>query len=365
MRNILLYADDPGGANYLAPLLSALVQAGFRCSFLIAPALADFVLQRGLIASTRPNVSADSLLNGVDLLLVGTSEDRGCFAHQLTDAAKQKNIPSIGVVDMTLNAAGRFQGLSNAPLNHAPDWLAVPDEACRAAYIDLGFPAGKIVVCGHPHYDVVRSRRQLLKEVDRAELRSRIYPDAPPGRPVWLFLAEGVDRLDPSQSYRNADYTLAGRGDTDFRACIVLEELLDAAGSINPRPWIVLRPHPKTALAEFAPVLSELGGIQQNGDPLEAVWAADMVVGMTTMLLLETMLLERPHLSIVPRSLEMEWLPSLKLGLTPFATTREEIRAHLDSAEKGFAASATTLPGDALGKLLGVVSRALNVERCA
>lgn len=366
MKNILLYADDPGGVNYLAPLPSILEQAGFRCSFLVGPALEEFVRQRNLNALTRPAVPADALLNGFDLLLVGTSEDRRCFAHELTDAAKQKSIPSVGVVDMTVNAAGRFQGLSNVPLGHAPDWLAVPDETCRAAYVGLGFPADRVVVCGHPHYDVVRSKRQLLKAADRAELRSRIYPDAPPDRPVWLFLAEGIDRLDPSQSYRDSDYTLTGRGDTDFRACIVLEELLDAVGHISPRPWVVLRPHPKTALEEFAPVLNELGGVQQGGDPLEAVWAADMVIGMTTMLLLETMLLERPHLSIIPRAIEIEWLPTLKSGLTPFATTRKEIGPYLESvAGMDFSSSAAVLPGDALSAILGVVSRILDLERCA
>lgn len=363
MKNILLYADDPGGANYLAPLKPALEQAGYRCRFLVASALADFVRQRDMDAEVRTNQSAENLLQQINLVLVGTSEDRACFAHQLSDLAKLQGIPSIGVVDMTVNAARRFQGASNDPLHHAPTWLAVPDDVCRTAYIELGFSPDRVVICGHPYYDVVRSKREELNNISRKTLRNRIYPDAPPDRPVWLFLAEGVDRLDRSQSFRTPEYTLVGRGDSDFRACIVLEELLDATADIHPQPWIALRPHPKTKLIDFLPVEKELGTIDKSGNPWEAVWAADLVVGMTTMLLLETLLLERPHLSIIPRECEMRWLPTLELGLTPFATTREAIRTQLKSLKNDFSGSADRLPSGAVSKVLDLVSLSLNTSQ--
>lgn len=361
MKSLLLYADDPGGVNYLAPLKPGLEQAGFRCIFMVDPALADFVRQRNMDATIRRKASAFDILNGIDLLLVGTSEDRTCFAHQLTDFAKQKNLPSIGVVDMAVNAAGRFQGMSSNPLHHAPAWLAVPDDVCRAAYIGLGYPSDKIAICGHPHFDAVRAKREILKQASRTELRNRIYPDAPADRPIWLFLAEGVDRLNPSQSYRTPDYKLAGRGGTDFRACVVLEELMDAVATLTPRPWVALRPHPKTELVDFSSVLKELGGIQQGGDPLEAVWAADMVVGMTTMLLQEALLLEHPHFSIIPRALEIEWLPTLALGLTPFAMTRDDILSLVAGGEKRFSAAASTLPNGALSHVLELVTRVIDL----
>ncbi len=359
MKALLLYADDPGGANYLAPLKPGLEQAGYRCSFVVDAALADFVRQRGMDATIRCDKSAADILTGIDLLLVGTSENRTCFAHQLTDFAKQKSIPSVGVVDMAVNAAGRFQGLSGDPLCHAPKWLAVPDDACRAVYIDLGFPADKIAICGHPHFDAARAKREMLKTANRAELRNRIYPEAPQGRPIWLFLAEGVDRLNPTQSYRAPDYKLVGRGDTNFRACIVLEELLDAVATVTPRPWVVLRPHPKTEISEFLPVLAELGGVQQGGDPLEAIWAADMVVGMTSMLLQETLLLEQPHFSIIPRTLEAEWLPTLAQGLTPYAVTKDDIHSLALRGGENFSSNAATLPKGAFGYVLDLVAQVL------
>ncbi len=363
-RIAILYADDPGGANYLAPLTSALSDIGIRVRFMVAPELKASVHDRGFAAEVRnPDDTPETLLAGADILLVGTSEDRDCFAHQLTDVARRLDLPSIGLVDMTVNAACRFRGRTDSPLRFLPSWLAVPDATCRDAYVALGVPSDRIAVCGHPHYDAVRARRKSLLGQDRDALRQKIFPDAPPARPIWLFLAEGVDRLNPHLSYRSAEYTLNGRGDSDFRACIVLEELLDAAANIAPRPWVVLRPHPKSDLADFAPIEMELGGVNRGGDPLEAVWAADLVIGMTTMLLLETLLLHRPHFSIIPRPMETAWLPTLVLGLTPFATTCDGIKRLLATGANDSADVDIALPTGATKRVLQLVIRVFDNQK--
>ena len=111
--------------------------------------------------------------------------------------------------------------------------------------------------------------------------------------------------------------------------------------------------------------MNELGALNQGGDSLEAVWAADLVVGMTTMLLMETLLLQRPHLSIIPRSLEAGWLPTLELGLTPVAKTREDIIYKLGSLDNDLAIKADTLPCDAVEKVLELVTLSLSPIHCS
>ena len=157
---ILLYADDPGAANYLAPLPSALEVHGLRSRFVIDPALATYAADRNMACITRPpTAEPEELLTGMRLLVVGTSENPSCFGHRLTDAARRLGIPSLGVVDMEVNAARRFMGLSEDPLRHAPDFLAVTDKGSRDAFAGLGFPVDRIAICGHPHYDRIRLRR--------------------------------------------------------------------------------------------------------------------------------------------------------------------------------------------------------------
>jgi len=355
---VLAYADDPGAANYLAPLVPGLRAVGLDVRMLVAPQLAEYVMARSMEAGVRSRQSGpDELLAGIDLLLVGTSEDADCFGLRLTVAARERGIASVGAVDMAVNAANRFRGGSDDPLRFAPDCLVVPDEATRGAYEALGFPARVIAVCGHPHFDAVRTRRRAFELRNREEMRRGAFPDVPAGRPIWLFLAEGVDRLDPTVSFRSPDYSLVGRGDSEFRTVIVLEEILDAAAALAPRPWIVLRLHPKSDLADFAPVLSEVGMISQGCDPLPLLWAADLTVGATTMLLQEAYLLGVPHLSVLPRASERAWLGTLAMGLTAAFFRREDLAKALDAGLDSFRPHSDHLPCDAVQVVAEMVLR--------
>ncbi|MFU8788429.1 MAG: hypothetical protein ACNA7G_05325 [Methylobacter sp.] len=350
---ILLYADDPGGANFLSPVADALLAHGMPHSFFVASSLAEFMAERGMTCRVRSQtVTAENMLDNVRLLMVGTSEDRDCFAHSLVDTARTRGIVSLGVVDMAVNADRRFRGRSHNPLRYAPDWLAVTDSATAMAYIALGYPVDRLLICGHPHYDKVRARRDIFLSQDRNEQRQICYPQASAGRPIWLFLAEGIDQLDPAVSFRSPDYTLHGRGGHDFRSVIVLEEVLDAAAELDPRPWVVLRLHPKNRIEEFAFLAPELGMISQAGDPLPLVWSADLVLGMTTMLLLETYLLGRPHFAILPRAAERAWLYTLNEGLTQSVYTRRALRDRLALPYMPPYPSADTLPKNAVSRLL-------------
>lgn len=353
---ILLYADDPGGANYLAPLAGAMLSQGVLFRFQIAPVLVMFAAERKINCEVRAGAAtAENMLADVRLLVAGTSEDPDCFAHRLVEAARIKGIASVGVVDMAVNADRRFLGRSNNPLQYAPDWLAVPDAYTASVYAALGYPADRLLVCGHPHYDQVRARRSVFLTQDRTALRQSVYPQAPAGRPIWLFLAEGVDQLNPAASFRGADYTLHGRGGNDFRGVIALEEVLDAVAESNPRPWVVLRLHPKSRPEDFMSLMPELGMVSQRGDPLPLLWAADLVLGMTTMLLLEAYLLGRPHFAILPRPVERAWLTTIAEGLTESVCTRTELRAMLSVAYASHVPDEDMLPKGAVSQLLDKV----------
>jgi hypothetical protein len=231
---------------------------------------------------------------------------------------------------------------------------------CKTVFVDLGFPAENVRICGHPHFDVVRKKRLDLTQTNRIELRQRVFPNAPTEKPIWLFLAEGIDLLNPALSFRSSEYTLIGRQNTDFRACIVLEELLDVSSRMYPQPWLALRPHPKSDLTDFTSVIPELGAIQRGGDPLEAVWAADMVIGMTTMLLLETALLQRPHFSILPRESESSWLATLGLGITRYAVTQKEIHDLALNPDPDFSRLEELLPSGAGARVVQLISEILS-----
>lgn len=333
--DILIFVEDPGAANYVAQLPAALTERGWHTRLLAVGHAKDYLLQRGVSPEVvqHPAVADQILVSARPrLLIVGTSENEDTLGLELVAEAHSAGIESIGVVDGPGNADYRFRGRSDDPLAYAPDWLLVPDEWTKNAYVARGYPAERAVVCGHPHYDFVRAVGEQLAKEGRRVLRQRMFPEALDDRKVVIFVAEVSTGLSPQQFQRSAEYTLTGWGTSTGRTEIVLEELLDAVELVKPKPYFVLRLHPKNTLDEFRAYLDKLDLVSKGVSPLELVYGADLVVGMTSMLLLEAALLGRSTLSILPRVAETEWLASIRAGLTLVATTRKEVRAHLVSS---------------------------------
>ena len=329
MPEILIFVEDPGAANYVADLPEQLTGQGLSTRLLSAASATDYLAQRGIQSeslSSAPSLFPFSF-SLAPLLIVGTSENLDTFGLELIDRCREAGGVSVGVVDAFANAAYRFRGRTTNPLAHAPDWLLVPDVWTRDAFIALNFLTDHIVICGHPHYDAVRTEEKRMEGIGRIALRQKWLPDAEANRPIVVFVAEISDGMERAQFQRSPDYTLHGRGGNDGRTEIVIEELLDATAQMQPRPYLVLRLHPKNTPKEFARYANCFDLISGGGSPLELVYSADAVVGMTSMLLLEAALLQRPTLAVLPRAVERDWLPTLRSSLTPCATTRAELHA--------------------------------------
>lgn len=328
--DVLMHAEDPGAANILAPLSSGLGDAGLSSRLMASGAAVAYLTDRAVTHETVGD-GAGEVLDAVRprVLVAGTSEDRDGFGLALIDAARERVIPSLGAVDMLANAAFRFRGNSEDPLRHAPDWLAVPDQSTADAFYRLGFAHERIVACGHPHFDVVRARRIELAKQSRADLRAELLPDLPADRPLLVFVAEGIDQLNPAASRIPDGSTLTGSGESLDRTTVVLEELLAGVDNLDLRPVTVLRLHPKNRRDDYGALADRVDHVSHGGDPLPLIWCADLVVGMTTFLLVEAHLLERPTLSILPDPADAAWLPTTAGGVTPVVSTREALATAL------------------------------------
>ncbi len=264
------------------------------------------------------------------LVVVGTAEDRDTFGLALVAAARARRTPSVGVVDGPAYPDERFRGQGASPLSFAPDRVLVPDEATRRSFVALGMAEDAVIAAGHPLFDRMRSERARLDREGQAAVRRRALPAVRDGLPVLVFLAEISDGYRPELYRRHAGYRLAGRGGASSRTPLVMEEFLDASRALD--AYRVLRLHPKNSKDEFAAYTGEFDAISAGGAPHELIYAADLVVGMTTMLLVEAALLGRPTVSIVPDPAEAGWLPTASCGLTPVIDRREDLAPALRAA---------------------------------
>ncbi len=369
--DVLIFVEDPGAARYVAPLPAALGARDLRCRLVAGGAAARVLTQEGTAFEPYDGGSAEALLAATKprLLVAGTAEAADATGLALIGGARARGIVTAGVVDSPANPEYRFGGHGQAPLAHAPEWILVPDGETRAAFVALGAPEDRVVACGHPGYDTVRARRAALEARGRQAVRDALWPEAPADRPLLVFLAEISDGPDPAQYRRGPDYTLEGTSGSDGRTEIVLEEFLHAIAGFNPRPHLILRLHPKNTAREFDAYRADFDRMSQADLIDEVIFAADLVVGMTSEPMLRAVLLGRPTLSILPREVEREWLRTIGAGITPCATRRAEVRRELARAlgapelepglvERWLPAGATARVADLLEGLLREGERA-------
>lgn len=362
--DVLMFVEDPGAAGYVDGLPPILTGRGMAVSLLATGQALAYLREHAVEPVAIDGASAADLfdLHQPRLLVVGTSENLDSLAHDLVGEARARGVPSIGVIDGPTHVSRRFRGRSDDPLAHSPDELIVPDDSTRREFVAFGFPQQAIHVCGHPGYERVLSMRTQLFAEERLAIRRQVLPKAPDGRPVFVFVSEPPGGMEGHQFRRSPDYTLSGRGSNDGRTQIVVEELLDALHVLKERPYLILRLHPKETREHLADYLSEFNEVSEGGSFLRAIYTADLVIGMTSMLLTEAALLGRPTLSILPRSWERFWLPTIEVGVTRCAASRQGLRLQLAAWpwEEPRADLRRVFPGHCLERVVGVLEKRLS-----
>ena len=328
--DLLIYVEDPGAANYVAGLPAALAQFDIRTK-LIASALARNQLADLCVAHCPPPdpPSACSILDTERprMVIVGTSTNPDTLGLALVDEARSRGVSTAGVIDLPTNADFRFRGRTDDPLAHVPDWLMVPDLVTERVFVELGFLSDRIVVCGHPHYDHVNDVRRRLLRKGVNSVRQKVFPSVLADCCVIIFATETSVKLAPISPAILADFTMRGTTGIAGRTEVAIEEFLRVVKSMDRKPFIVLRIHPKDEPEDYATYLSEFDLVSDRGSPLEMLFAADLVVGLTSMLLMEAALLGTATLSLCLRHAETEWSPSARLGATLVVRTRDALES--------------------------------------
>ena len=330
--DLLMFAEDPSAANYLALLLPEFRNRNWSTLLCAANVAAGMLRQRGIdFVETDADTDARELCDehGPRCVFTGTAENPDTLGLELITAARDRGIPSIAFSDARMNSEYRFRGNSEDPLAHFPDWLLVPDAWTLEAFAGLGVARERIAVCGHPQYDLVRDLAREWSKSGIASFRRRYFPEVSLDRRIVVFVSEGSIRYDLLPNASIKDYGMKGRGHDNGRTKVALEEVLDAIAPMRERPYFVFRVHPIETAGDYAEYAGEIDRFSSEGSALEMIYACDLVIGMTSMLLLEAMLLGKPCLAVLPDASERAWLPGEESGLVPCVTSREDLGVEL------------------------------------
>ena len=338
VRKVLLFVEDPGAANFAVGMVPAMRDVATEILFYAEGKAVHHLCALGCVCEAPPDIArsrTDTWLRDLapDWVVSGTAGNRHTLGLQLIAAARKLGIMTVGLVDAPSNLEHRFRGPTVDPLHHAPDLILAVDDAARLGYEALGYPKRYVAVCGNPHFDRVRALANTVPMNDRPKLRRKLLVDIETDRPLLVFVTEKSDRGKVDAYAR--DHVLNGRGGAVGWSRIVLEKVLDACAAIDPAPAVLVRLHPRDRAEDYASISGRLVGINQGGDPLSVVAAADLVVGIGSTLLTEAALLRRPTLAVLPSERNCSLPPSVAAGIIPAIWTHDDLATRLRHSLSG------------------------------
>lgn len=326
LANVVAIAGDPGGAAAIAPVIAALRETGSRVHAL-AYRQAGQVWQRRAVVYQQADeamttADATTVLDQcrANVLLAATSVNGIDLEKRFLSASRSLDLPSLAVLDFWSNYRLRFADEADE-LAYLPDAIAVMDQRARLEMVAAGFDPARLLVTGQPAFDELQQCRARLTPQRRSSVRSRL--GVRPDERMVLFASQplsalyGTDRSNPLFPGYTEQTVLDG----------LVEALAHLAQRRRTPIALAVRPHPR----EKAEALQRHGRaglrlcVDDSNEGREVALAAELVAGMTTVLLVESCLMGCVTISLQPGLRLPDPLPSNRWGASVPVYQAEEI----------------------------------------
>lgn len=312
MAKFLFFAHDPGGANAIEPLIVPLKKNGHEV----------LVYAKNTALSKAPNVielkendfQAFFKRLKPDCIITGTSAND--FTEKLLwKTAKEMNIKSVAILDYWSNYGIRFSKYgtkdiekynSDKTFDYLPNFIIVMDEFAKAEMSKEGIPENIIYVLGNPHF---LKLKELSKNVDKEKIRSQ-----------FMKRNEEFMITFASQPYTE-DY---GKGQEKQ----VLKDLQEIVEKMDKRIAIVVKLHPKEDLSKYNGF--ENIYLDTKTHPIDIIMSSDLVVSLTSMFLVEAMILGKKVVSYQPMESNKDKFVFTRNGILEFINAKSEFEIEIN-----------------------------------
>lgn len=294
-KHILAAGGDVGGCRALLPGLIEAARQGVRVEVLDSGAL---TVEAPSSWRRCPYSEAEKALRdriSMPSLYTFSTSLRDVIPLRLARLAQTAGVPTLAVLDNWMNYRNRLEIDGNEFFQ--PDVYAVMDDFARDKAIAEGVPASILRVTGHP---ALAGLKERYESFDRASARRRLggrWGVDTDGRRLIVFVSEPAS-LDQGQDASSPLF----RGYTELT---VLNLLAHSLQPFAEQVVFMLAPHPREDDATLRNCWEACrgrlaGGVLNRDTGREAVFAADGVCGMASLLLYEALLLGKPVLSVQP-----------------------------------------------------------------
>lgn len=316
MKKILLFSRDPGGSNAIIPLIPALKKYNYEVILFGKDVALTKYKQSNLegknILDFIKEVTPESIRIFIkeinpDIIITGTSADDFCEKY-IWRAANDLNITSFAIVDQWLNYGIRFskysiseseQYLKSKLFEYLPSKIFIMDEIAKTEAIKEGLPQDKIIVTGQPYFETVINNADNVTDEQIKSLRDQLKIEK--DGLLITFASEPITETYNSNQLVQNSYL-------GYTEITILEKLLDALSflqnSSKKQINLLIRPHPKENLGKYQDLYQKFLQqkinciISSEANSQTVIVASDIICGMSSMFLIESVILNKPTISV-------------------------------------------------------------------
>lgn len=325
MKKILLFSRDPGGTNCIIPLVKPLIRKGYEVKVYAK----DVAIERYNSCGIQSINLRDEILGQITtkkvkefmqkenphFIITATSAD-DMTEKYLWQAGNELKVKSFSILDQWINYGVRFSKYGVDKLDefnksqdkhrYLPTKICVMDEFCKQEMIKEGFKADKIIVTGQPHFENLNNKYNNSNNINQNEIKkfkeSITYNESTFN---ILFASECL-----SKTYREKE-----KGDGNyfwgFTERTILINIINALVKIYSqnkkcdKVKIIIKQHPKEDVGSYDDLLdlAKEKGIDlvvlNHFNPNLMACNVNLVVGMSSMLLIESTILGVPIMSVM------------------------------------------------------------------
>jgi len=247
-------------------------------------------------------------------ILLGTSHDSWTerfFCKQ----ARIRGIYCVGFVDWWSNFGARFSTPNTNDLSFLPNLISVMDEDARLGCIADNVPEELLRITGNPYWDHIAAKKEDIEQL-RKQVRKQLRV------PKQTLLA-----MVFSSNIRNLNLNLGYDEHSFWEALVPLPEY---SKQNIPIQW-ALKPHPRERQQDIIDMLKKYHInplIIDDFSAIEAVAAADFIIGMCSSVLFEAALLGKKVVSLQPGLLtgKLEYLRIFDHIMVPKVVNISEVK---------------------------------------
>lgn len=292
---VLVSAQDPGGANAVAPVAEALMRRGDEVVARVEGAARGIFAARGIPSGSSSDPA---------VVLLGTSGEES-IEKRITTEMRGK-APIVAVLDYWANYWQRFSNPGIKDFAYLPDVVCVMDEVAKEEMVAEGFPPEVITVTGNPAFDHF------------ADGITREHED-----PKHILFISQPLRLDGQ---------VPGFAAPIWDEYAVLETLRDA---LPVSCTLFIRLHPRDAVGKYDRYLNTRIRLAPEATLEEALSASGLVVGTSSHVLLQAAAAGKKVLSYEPALTGPDEMVSNRTGVTIRIESPQELTEALKAYADG------------------------------